>query len=83
MRIVTEQVTGVPSVTVGIWVENGSRFEERPQGGISHFLEHLLFKGTDRRTAAQIAAWAGLGQGMLNIVLHGVSAPTAGPLVPK
>ena len=66
LRIVTEQVTGVPSVTVGIWVENGSRFEERPQGGISHFLEHLLFKGTDRRTAAQIAEEIDAVGGVLN-----------------
>ena len=50
LRIVSEQMPGVPSVTVGIWVENGSRFERREQGGISHFLEHLLFKGTERRT---------------------------------
>ena len=57
---------GVPSVTVGIWVENGSRFEPPRQGGISHFLEHLLFKGTERRTAAQIAEEIDAVGGVLN-----------------
>ncbi|MCK6553427.1 insulinase family protein [Candidatus Binatia bacterium] len=55
IRVVTETMPGVASVTVGIWVENGSRYERPDQAGISHYLEHLLFKGTERRTAAQIA----------------------------
>ncbi|MFQ5666294.1 MAG: M16 family metallopeptidase [Candidatus Binatia bacterium] len=55
VRVVTEAMPGVPSATVGIWVENGSRYEQHEQAGISHYLEHLLFKGTDRRTAVQIA----------------------------
>lgn len=55
IRVVTETMPGVASVTVGIWVENGSRYELPEQAGISHYLEHLLFKGTDRRTAAEIA----------------------------
>jgi predicted Zn-dependent peptidase len=66
LRIVSEHMVGVPSVTVGIWVESGSRFEERHQGGISHFLEHLLFKGTTRRTAAQIAEEIDAVGGVLN-----------------
>lgn len=45
----------MPSVTVGLWVENGSRDEELHENGISHFLEHLFFKGTERRSAANIA----------------------------
>lgn len=57
---------GVASVTVGIWVENGSRFEQPHQAGISHFLEHLFFKGTERRTAAQIAEAADAVGGVLN-----------------
>jgi predicted Zn-dependent peptidase len=57
---------GVPSVTIGIWVESGSRFEPRRLGGISHFLEHLLFKGTERRTAAQIAEEIDAVCGVLN-----------------
>jgi predicted Zn-dependent peptidase len=66
LRIVSEYMPGVPSVTVGIWVESGSRFEPRSLGGISHFLEHLLFKGTERRTAAQIAEDIDAVGGVLN-----------------
>ena len=66
IRVVSEQMAGVPSVTVGIWVESGSRFEQRPQGGISHFLEHLLFKGTEQRSAAQIAEEIDAVGGVLN-----------------
>jgi predicted Zn-dependent peptidase len=66
LRIVSEHMAGVPSVTVGIWVENGSRFEPRRLGGISHFLEHLLFKGTERRSAAQIAEEIDAVGGVLN-----------------
>lgn len=66
LRIVSEHMPGVPSITVGIWVESGSRFEPRRLGGISHFLEHLLFKGTERRTAAQIAEEIDAVGGVLN-----------------
>ena len=66
LRIVSEHLEGVPSVTVGIWVESGSRFEPPHLGGISHFLEHLLFKGTGRRTAAQIAEEMDAVGGVLN-----------------
>jgi predicted Zn-dependent peptidase len=66
LRVLSEQMPGVSSATVGIWVENGSRFETREQGGISHFLEHLLFKGTSRRTAAQIAEEMDAVGGVLN-----------------
>ena len=66
LRIVSEQLDGVPSVTVGIWVESGSRFEPRHLGGISHFLEHLLFKGTARRSAARIAEEMDAVGGILN-----------------
>lgn len=65
-RVVSERITALPSVTLGIWVENGSRFERREQGGISHFLEHLLFKGTERRSAAQIAEEIDALGGVLN-----------------
>lgn len=54
LRIVTEPVADVASATVGIWVENGSCFETEKLSGISHFIEHLLFKGTDDRSAFQI-----------------------------
>jgi len=55
LRLLSEEVPGMPSATVGIWVENGSRDEDPQENGISHFLEHLFFKGTGRRTAAGIA----------------------------
>lgn len=55
VRILTEQRSGTRAVSLGIWVENGSRHEQRPQGGLSHFVEHLLFKGTKRRSAQRIA----------------------------
>ncbi|GAA4026607.1 pitrilysin family protein [Allokutzneria multivorans] len=55
LRVITEQLPGVRSASVGIWVGVGSRDEEPEVAGAAHYLEHLLFKGTRRRTAAQIA----------------------------
>jgi predicted Zn-dependent peptidase len=56
VRVVTESITHVQSIALGIWVASGSRFEAPNRRGISHFLEHMLFKGTPRRpTAKQIA----------------------------
>jgi hypothetical protein len=55
VRVLTEAMPQMVSATIGIWVENGSRYEERHENGVSHFIEHLLFKGTKKRTAAQIA----------------------------
>ena len=55
LRIVTERLPGVRSVTIGIWVLAGSRDEAPKISGSSHFLEHLLFKGTKIRTALDIA----------------------------
>ncbi|MGB9866903.1 MAG: insulinase family protein [Bacillota bacterium] len=55
MRVVTESIPFVRSVSVGIWVGAGSRHEPEGLGGITHFIEHLLFKGTRRRSARQIA----------------------------
>ncbi len=66
IRVVTEEMPGIPSVTVGLWVENGSRHERPEQAGISHFLEHLFFKGTERRSAAQIAEEADAVGAVLN-----------------
>jgi predicted Zn-dependent peptidase len=56
VRVLTEEVPTVRSVTFGVWVAVGSRDESSSLGGVSHFLEHLLFKGTGRRTAMQISA---------------------------
>jgi predicted Zn-dependent peptidase len=66
VRILSEKLPDLPSVTVGIWVENGSRYERGEQAGISHFLEHLFFKGTERRTAAKIAEEIDAVGGVLN-----------------
>jgi predicted Zn-dependent peptidase len=55
LRVVTERMAGVRSVALGFWVLAGSRDEPPPISGSSHFLEHLLFKGTKRRSARDIA----------------------------
>jgi len=55
VRVVSETVPYVQSVSVGIWVGVGSRDEDRPVRGITHFIEHMLFKGTPTRDARQIA----------------------------
>jgi predicted Zn-dependent peptidase len=55
LRVLTETMPGVLSATLGIWVGVGSRDESPALGGSSHFLEHLLFKGTRSRTALEIA----------------------------
>jgi len=55
LRVVTETVPGVRSVSLGIWIAIGSRDESPLQAGAAHYLEHLLFKGTHRRTAVEIA----------------------------
>lgn len=54
LRIVLEHIEYVNSVSLGIWIENGSRNEERFNSGVSHFIEHMLFKDTYKRTAKQI-----------------------------
>jgi predicted Zn-dependent peptidase len=55
VRVITETMQHVRSVAVGVWVNAGSRSEAREQNGISHFIEHMLFKGTHNRTAEDIA----------------------------
>jgi predicted Zn-dependent peptidase len=54
IRIVTEAMPSVRSVSVGIWIGTGSRYESDSQAGLSHLLEHLLFKGTDRYESVEI-----------------------------
>ena len=55
VTVVTEHIPAVRSATVGFWIGTGSRHERAPVAGASHFLEHLLFKGTKRRSARDIA----------------------------
>ena len=54
LRVVTEHVPAVRSVALGFWIKTGSRNESPAQAGLSHFLEHLLFKGTDRFSSLEI-----------------------------
>lgn len=54
LRVALENIDYVNSVSVGLWVENGSRNEDKINNGISHFIEHMLFKGTENRTSLQI-----------------------------
>lgn len=55
LRVVVENIDYVSSVSVGLWVENGSRNENKHNNGISHFIEHMFFKGTTNRSAKDIA----------------------------
>ena len=55
LRIVTEHMPGIQSASAGVWVMAGGRHERAEQNGIAHFLEHMAFKGTQRRSALQIA----------------------------
>lgn len=55
IRIVTEEIDHVRSVSIGLWVGTGSRNETKGYEGISHFIEHMFFKGTKNRTARQLA----------------------------
>jgi len=66
LRVISEQVPGVRSVTYGVWVGVGSRDESLRQMGCSHYLEHLLFKGTHRRNALDISAALDAVGGELN-----------------
>ena len=54
LRVVTEYIEHVNSISVGIMVQNGSRNESKDVNGISHFIEHMFFKGTDKRSAKEI-----------------------------
>ena len=55
LRVVTEKFNGANSVSVGVMIQNGSRNESYIQNGISHFIEHMFFKGTNKRNAKDIA----------------------------
>ncbi len=55
IRVITEEIPYLRSVSIGVWVVTGSRDEQPHENGICHFIEHLLFKGTEKRTAFDIA----------------------------
>ena len=66
LRIIAEKIPHFRSVSVGLWVGSGSQYEAKQQGGISHFIEHMLFKGTKKRTARDIAEAMDAVGGQLN-----------------
>src|SRR5258708_30566161 len=55
LTVITEQMSHLRSVSIGIWLKSGSRDEDAEWNGISHFIEHMVFKGTKNRTAEEIA----------------------------
>ncbi len=55
LTIITEQMNHIRSVSLGIWLKSGSRHDDAPVNGISHFIEHMVFKGTTSRSAEDIA----------------------------
>jgi predicted Zn-dependent peptidase len=66
IKVVTEQIDHVHSVCIGIWVKTGSRFETKDQQGICHFIEHMMFKGTPRHSAIEIAQRIDSVGGLIN-----------------
>jgi predicted Zn-dependent peptidase len=66
IRVVSEEIDHVRSVSIGVWVRSGSCSESRATNGTAHFLEHMLFKGTEKRTALDIAAEIDSVGGIMN-----------------
>ena len=66
LRIIGERIEHFRSVSVGLWLGSGSQFESVEEAGVSHFLEHMVFKGTEKRTARQIAEEMDAVGGQLN-----------------
>jgi predicted Zn-dependent peptidase len=64
--VITETMQHVRSVSIGIWIRHGSRREARAENGLAHFLEHMVFKGTERRSAEDIAREMDSVGGMLD-----------------
>jgi predicted Zn-dependent peptidase len=81
VRLVTERIPTLKSVTVGIWINTGSRDEAPAQAGYSHFIEHMFFKGTTTRSATDISREIDALGGEMNddIICQGLGpAPTQG-----
>ena len=55
VRVIAEYIPHFPSVSVGLWIGAGSMYETAEENGLSHFVEHMLFKSTQRRTTREIA----------------------------
>ena len=74
IEVLSERIPGVRSAAVGVWIRQGSVHESAQDAGMSHMLEHMVFKGTERRSAVEIAvALEGLG----NPDLVGLEPPEA------
>ena len=66
IRVVSEHIDHVRSISIGIWVKCGSRYEDQATNGAAHFIEHMLFKGTKNRSAFEIASAIDSVGGMMN-----------------
>ena len=66
IRVISEEIDHVRSVSIGAWVEGGSRHENGLTNGAAHFIEHMLFKGTERRSAFDIASAIDSVGGVMN-----------------
>lgn len=66
ITVVTESIPYFSSISIGLWWRTGSRYEEESNNGISHFIEHMLFKGTHKRTAYDIAREIDARGGIIN-----------------
>jgi predicted Zn-dependent peptidase len=66
VKIITEKIPYFQSITIGIWIMTGSRNENKEENGISHFIEHMLFKGTEKRGTSDIAKEIDSVGGILN-----------------
>ena len=66
VRIVSEEIDHVRSISIGVWVQSGSRYEDRAINGAAHFIEHMLFKGTKNRSSFDIASAIDSVGGMIN-----------------
>src|SRR5271156_5942567 len=66
LTVITEQMAHIRSVAIGIWLKSGSRDEDSEWNGISHFIEHMVFKGTETRSAEDIARAVDALGGMLD-----------------
>lgn len=79
-RIASAYLPSMSSVCVGVWAGTGSRHESAQQGGISHFIEHMLFKGTTGRTAKAITeSVESLGDTSMPLLRKKTPATTQGP----
>ena len=66
VRVISEEIDHVRSISIGVWVQSGSRYEDRITNGSAHFIEHMLFKGTKNRSAFDIASAIDSVGGIMN-----------------